>query len=166
MRRKRNQMSEIALDEASVAYRLSKLWSAMPPFLQLPATPLNQHAVHSGAGLFLTQTSTPPQVAAEQPVGQVRVAAAFFFVFFFGFACLSVLAAGASCAEDFAAAACGTADAAAVSAAQAGRVNIKALNNSMYFMVMLPLWLKKSTRFSCTYQLPLLPIPETGGRTL
>jgi hypothetical protein len=126
-----------------------------------------QHAVHIGKGLFLAQIGTPPHVCVAQPVGQVKSAVTFFFffVFFLGAACLSVLAAGASCAEgfavaDFAAAACGTADAAAVSAAQAGMVNIKALINSMYFMVMLPLWLKKRSRFSCTCQLPLLPIPE------
>jgi hypothetical protein len=120
-----------------------------------------QHAVHIGKGLFLAQIGTPPHVCVAQPVGQVSVVAAFFFfVFFFGFACLSVLAAGASCtvdfgAEDFAAAACGTADAAAVSAAQAGMVNINVQINSMYFMVMLPLWLKKT--FTFLLHLPTAP---------
>jgi hypothetical protein len=113
--------------------------------------------VHNGAGFFFIQTVTPAQTAATHPVGQTRVAAFIFFL-----ACLRVFiflpgcAAGAACVE-----ACGADDAAAMSAAQAGAANIKALNsNSMYFMVTLPFWLKNHSWFSGSCELPASPVPE------
>jgi hypothetical protein len=125
--------------------------------------------------LFLAQITTPAQVVEKQPEGQVSVevsgvAAAFFCVFaclrafFLPLFFLSDLTAGAACVEACWADACGAAGVAAVSAAQAGRVNIKALNNSMYFMVMFSFWLKKHSRFSCTYELLHHPSQKSAGK--